>query len=378
MNIEQIRTWHVGKPVVSPIEDAAAKVTQRELVLIEVRCTDGTVGRSFLTGIGSLGGTEMRVIRTIIDDGIGPELAGEDGRAICRWWPRIEKLIRRLGRKGAAVRALSGVELAVWDAIGRRLGEPVYRLWGGYRRPIRAYITGGYYCDRPFAEELKEYVRRGYGAIKIKVGVGTWRDGVERVAEARDAVGPRIDIMVDVNEAWDRRDAWHFCKGVEPYDLSWVEEPVRCDDYDGVRYLAEHTRVPLAMGDNEYMRQSFKDLMVHAGVMVLQPDAIRVGGALEWLRVAHMAAAFDRVVVPHAVQEIHVSLAAAVDNAPMVEWFDKSHPNQEFMSQVIVGPAGDMEAANGCVQPHDAPGLGIAFDMGVVERYELAEAPAHA
>ncbi len=379
MYIVDVRTRHLFCPFAETIHDAARSIAGRDVLLVEIVTDTELTGLGFLTGLGVAHGSEMPVIEHIINASLKPLILGEDPRNFNRLWESMYRGTTRFGRKGAAVRAISGVDIALWDVIGKAAGMPVYKLLGGYTDRVKVYASGGFYTPRndlgELVEEMTAYVSRGFKAVKMKVGRDLRQD-VRRVAAVREALGEGIDLLVDANEAWDMPTAMRFIQLTADYDIYWLEEPVAPDDAGGFAQLAALGRVPIAAGENEYTRYGFRDCIQNRAVHVVQPDVTRVGGISEWIKVANMAAAWNMPCVTHAVQEVHVSLVAAVANALMMEYFTPDHYLQTFLSQLFRKPEALHTVRDGFVDVPREPGLGLAFDAELADRYTVGPARA--
>lgn len=374
MRIIDMKTRHLLCPFTETIHDAARAIAGRDVLLVELFTDNGLTGLGFLTGLGVADGSEMPIIEHIVTAALKPMLIGEDPRNYNRLWEKMYRGTTRFGRKGAAVRAISGVDIALWDLLGKIADMPVYKMLGGYADRVKVYASGGFYTPRneisELVDEMRSYVERGFRAVKMKVGRDVLHDAA-RVAAVRKALGDGIDLLVDANEAWDAPTAGRFIKRVEEYDVFWLEEPVAPDDMNGFMQLTASDRIPIAAGENEYSRYGFRDLIQNRAVHVIQPDVTRVGGISEWIKVAHMAAAWNMPCVTHAVQEVHVSLVAAVPNAPMMEYFTPEHYLQSFLSRLFVGPAELHTVRDGFVAVPQVPGLGLCVDAELADRYAV-------
>jgi len=374
LKIIDLKTTLLYAPFKEKISDAARKISGRDVLLIELFTDEGITGLGFLTGLGVAFGSEMQVINAIVEKGLKPMVIGQDPFNFERLWDLMYRGTTRYGRKGAAVRAISGVDMAIWDLIGKKTNTPVYKLLGGYSEKIKVYASGGFYTERneipELVEEMKSYIEQGFKAIKMKVGKDVNFD-TKRVEAVRKAVGEEIDLLIDANEAWDFNTAFRFIKAVEQYNIYWLEEPVAPDDIEGFINLTKCSTIPIAGGENEYTKYGFKDLITRNAVNVVQPDVTRVGGISEWMKVAAMARAWNMPCVTHAVQEVHISLVTAISNAPMMEYFTRQHYLQTFLSDLFVEPATLHNVINGYVYAPDAPGLGLKVDNDLVKKYQV-------
>src|SRR5262245_11277469 len=301
MTIESYR-W----PRHKPITNGKHTYTHSGLGLVKIETDAG------LTGIG-LGGTDPIERATI--EHLKPLLIGEDPLNVERLWHQmwVPKLI---GRRGLTTRAISAIDIGLWDLRAKVANMPLYKLLGGYRDRVPTYIAGGYYEEgkglKELAEEMVANVEMGARAVKMKVGALSIREDAERVRVAREAVGPEVKLMVDANCAYRYYEAIQLARRIEEYEPFWFEEPVAPDDYEGHRKLAEVTTIPLASGENEYTRYGFRDLIAQKAVAILNADAKILGGVTEFMKVAALAQSYDLDIAPHGSQDIHVHLVAAI------------------------------------------------------------------
>ncbi|WP_051534121.1 mandelate racemase/muconate lactonizing enzyme family protein [Desulfitibacter alkalitolerans] len=373
MKIVDVRTTELFYPFRENVHDAARQISGRDVLLVEIITDEGVNGIGFLTGLGVAHGSEIPVINTIIHKGLKPMVLDQDPFTIEKLWQKMYLGTTRYGRKGAAVRAISGIDMALWDLVGKTTNTPVYKLLGGYADKIKVYASGGFYTDRndpaELVEEMLSYLNRGFNAVKMKVGRDLKKD-IQRVKIVREAVGSDIDLLVDANEAWDVGTSLKFIKGVEDYNIFWLEEPLAPDDIDGLVQLTQRSSIPIAAGENEYTRYGFKDLISRSAVSVVQPDVTRVGGISEWMKVASMASAWNMPCVTHAVQEVHISLVTAISNAPMMEYFTREHYLQTFLSDLFIEPSLN-EITDGYVKAPQKPGLGLEVDWELANKFKV-------
>ena len=285
------------------------------------------------------------------------ELIGEDPIDVERLWHKmwVPKLI---GRRGLTTRAISAIDIGLWDIRAKVAGLPLYKLLGGFRDRVPTYIAGGYYEEgkglKELAQEMEANVEMGARAVKMKIGGASVREDVERVKTVRQAVGPDVKVMVDANCAYRYYEAIQIAKRIEEYDIFWFEEPVAPDDYDGHRKIAEATTIPIATGENEYTRYGFRDLIAHNAAAILNADAKILGGVTEFMKVAALAQAHDLDIAPHGSQDIHVHLVAAISNGLILEFYrDTVDPmwGKTYLHTLTLND-------DGTVSPPNVPGIG--------------------
>jgi L-alanine-DL-glutamate epimerase-like enolase superfamily enzyme len=330
-----------------PISNGLHTYTNHEISFVEVHTDGGITGY----GIGRPRPAE-RAFRNQFSD----KLIGRDPlmtEAIWRelWSPKL------YGRRGMETRALSSIDMALWDVKGKVAGLPLYKLVGGFRTDIPIYTAGGYYApgkgNKELAEEMVRFVEMGARAVKMKVGAVPIAEDVDRVRAVRAAIGPDIKLMIDANCAYRAYDAISLAKRVEDQDIFWFEEPVQPDDYDGFRRIFEATGMTLATGENEYTKHGFRDLIATGAISILQPDARYTGGVTEFLKIAAMADANGLDICPHGEQLAHLNLLAAIPNARMLEYYPKPKSRADiFLHTAPVNP-------DGTVTVPDVPGMAL-------------------
>lgn len=295
-------------------------------------------------------------------------------------WERMYRSTVNIGRKGLVLEAISGVDIAMWDAIGRVIGQPVYNLLGGRtRRRIRAYCSAGHTMASPdrMAERARARLDRyGLTAFKMWFGYGP-RDGragmrrnVDCIRALREALGPDVDLMADAYMGWDVPYAIEMIRMLEPYHLAWIEEPVMPDDIAGYARIRSSVGTPIAGGEHEFTRWGFRALIDAGAVDYLQPDVNRVGGITEARKIWAMAQAAGLQVVPHSHNFHNLHLVMSHLNSPLSEFFPSEYLDGDtFFSTLFTGEA---EVVDGHITLGDAPGLGVELDEAAVERYRAA------
>src|SRR3954467_10074178 len=315
MKLTDVTTETYRWPRHKPISNGLHTYTHSGLGLIKIHTDEGTMG----VGVGSTG----EIAKATIEH-LKPELIGEDPLDIERIWHKmwIPKLV---GRRGMTTRAISGVDIALWDLKAKVCGLPLYKLLGGFRNRMPTYIAGGYYEEgkglKELQQEMEDNVKLGARAVKMKVGGVPMREDVARVKAVREAIGPDVKLLVDANCAYRSYEAIQFAKRIEEFDIFWFEEPVAPDDYEGHRKLAEKTTIPIATGENEYTRYGFRDLIEHNAASILNADAKVLGGVTEWMKVAALAQAHDLDIAPHGSQDIHIHLVSSISNGLILEFY---------------------------------------------------------
>jgi D-arabinonate dehydratase len=361
MKITRISTETYRWPRAKPITNGKHTYTHVTLGLVKVETDEGVTG----VGLGASGSVVTAAIEHFAEI-----LIGEDPLDVERLWHKmwVPKLV---GRRGLTTRAISAIDIALWDLRAKVAGMPLYKMLGGYRDRVPTYIAGGYYEEgkglSELAREMEENVEMGARAIKMKVGALSLREDAERVRTVRQAIGPDVKLMVDANCAYRLHEAIQFARRIEEYDPYWFEEPIAPDDYEGHRRLADTTTIPLATGENEYTRYGFRDLILQRAVAILNADAIILGGITEFMKVAALAQAFDVDIAPHGPQEVHIHLVAALANGLILEFYrDTVDPMWGKVYQATL-----RLNADGTVSPPDAPGIGLEPNYEFLARFRV-------
>ncbi len=362
MRITAITTEEYRWPRHKPISNGLHTYTHAGLDLVKIETDAGITG----IGLGAGGEVGRATVARLTK-----ELIGEDPIDVERLWHTmwVPKLI---GRRGLTTRAISAIDIGLWDIRAKVAGMPLYKLLGGYRDRVPTYIAGGYYEEgkglRELQQEMVDNVEMGAKAIKMKVGAVPIREDVARVKAVREAIGPDVKLLVDANCAYRSYEAIQFAKRVEEYDVFWFEEPIQPDDYDGHKRIAEATTIPIATGENEYTRYGFRDLIATGAVPILNADAKVLGGVTEFMKVVALAQAHDLDIAPHGSQDIHVHLVAAIANGLILEFYrDSVDPMWGKMYHHTLRLNED-----GTVSPPDVPGIGVDPNYEVLAPYRVA------
>jgi L-rhamnonate dehydratase len=307
-------------------------------------------------------------------DGLKSLLLGQNPLEVERLWYRMYRGTIYFGRRGAALQAISAIDIALWDICGKAYGQPIHILLGGkWRDKVRAY---GSTLFRPtphaMREAVKGYIEQGFTAVKFGWGVfgkDRWLD-VQLVEAAREALGPRRDLMVDTGWFVERtaKEAIQVVRGIEQFEPYFVEELLHPEDYDGYRKVAESTHLRIACGEQEATDWGFQQLIERGGIDVLQPDLTRCGGFTVARKIVHMAERANRLVIPHSwssdlLTAASLHLTAFQRRAEFVEF----NTSQGALSRQLVKEPLRME--DGYLKVPDAPGLGVEVNEATIARY---------
>jgi len=311
-----------------------------------------------------------------ISEALKNQILGEDPLDVERLWHKMFMAWRKPVAKGELIRALSAVDIAIWDLIGKVTRQPVYKLLGGYRSRVPAYAAGGYYEEgktiQDLAREMVSYVEAGYEAVKMKVGRLSIEEDAERVKAVREAMGDAIALMVDANNAYNAYQAIKFARAVEKYNPYWFEEPVRPDDIEGSAEVARVIDTPVASGENEFTRWGFRDLLEKRAVDIIQADPGVAGGYTEVRKIAAMASAYHAPYSPHGSHVLGAHVVAACVNGLIVESVARCSPLRKDQAiSAIDFYEKTIEVKDGYIDLPSRPGLGVEINEKVAAKYEI-------
>ena len=335
------------------------------------------------TGLVGIGNAALapHITKQVIDLYLKPLAIGADPWDFEFLWQHMYRKTMAFGRKGIGMAAISAIDIALWDILGKSAKQPVYRLLGGKTKPrIPVYASRLYSMElSELAAEAKGYKAEGYQAMKLRFGWGP-ADGaagmqrnLDLVRTVRQAVGDDVDVMADAYMGWTLDYAKRMLPLLEPFHLRWLEEPVIPDDIHGYAELRSRGQVPIAGGEHEFTLYGFRDLMEARAVDYIQFDTNRVGGITQARKIAALAEAHSIPVIPHAGQMHNYHLVMASLNSPMAEYFpvvDIEVGNELFWHIFD----GEPKAKHGFVDLHDnIPGLGLTINEKALEGFDLTE-----
>jgi L-alanine-DL-glutamate epimerase-like enolase superfamily enzyme len=376
MLISHVAARLVRVPVARPVAMATRVLRQRDYVLVTIRAGDAE-GTGYCYA-GTSGGT---VVREAIRSDLAAVLVGGDAEDIAGLWDRMYAETLLSGRRGAVLRAMSAIDVALWDLLARRCGLPLAVVLGGGRGPVAAYASGGYYrpedgvtAAEQVAAEIQDNQALGFADHKIKVGGLAPGLDADRVAAAAGVIGRGGRLALDANNAYrtvkeTMRAMRMFQDAADTTELWWIEEPLMPDDIAGHAELARRLETPVATGEIAQTRWEFRELIEKRAADILQPDAGVLGGVSEWMRTARTAESFGIPVAPHWHANLHVHLAAAAPNCVAVEHFALEKDIYNF--EALITPQTRTEVRDGRLIVPDRPGLGIEFDPAQVQKFTV-------
>jgi D-galactarolactone cycloisomerase len=376
MKIIGVRTFALRYAMPYPLTYARGEYDEREALLVKVETDDPAV---FGWGESAMWGGPHAVTTAVVEREIAPLIVGEDP---CRpefLWEKVFQHTYYHGRRGILMAALSGVDIALWDILGKCAGQPLWRLLGGFGRPVTAYASSGYYRRDygldAFAADVARAKSAGFRGYKMKIGNirqaihagvvqhvplrGSIADDIGRVAAAREAIGAENDLMVDATTSLPPPIAMRYAELLEPLDICWFEEPVPAEDVAGCAELGRRTRIPIAGFETEAGRDAFARLIDAGAIRIVQPDIVQVGGITEARKIASFAQV-RHLPFTSKNYSTAISSAAALHllyALPNGAHFECDQDPLPWRDQILRQPAHRIE--NGTAVPSDRPGLGV-------------------
>jgi L-alanine-DL-glutamate epimerase-like enolase superfamily enzyme len=364
LTIAEIETIAIRVPLARTYRGSRYKMTHRSTIITRIRTEEGIVGEAYV-GDEDAGLLE---IDAIVRTEIAPHLIGEDAFRVERCWelarPATFDILRdrRLGLVAAAC-----VDAAIWDAVGKALGQPLHRLWGGYRDSLPVLTIGGYYGMQDVAAEVSVLREQGLAGMKFKVGGLTPDEDAERFRTARGAAGPDFFLCADANQAWTPAEAVRFARLVEDLDLYWFEEPcIWSNDRRAMRDVRYAGGVRVCAGQSEFSAGGCRDLMVEGAIDFCNFDSSWSGGATEWRRVAAAALSFDVAMAHHEEPQIAAHLLASIPHGSFLEVFSAER-DPIWWNLVANRPP----IVDGFMTLPGAPGLGWELDTDYIEAHRV-------
>ena len=354
--VSDIQVYLVETRIKGNFADSTRNVETIGFVIVEITTNDG------LKGIGTtyheVGG---EAIREMVLKGIGPKILGRNPFETESIYEEIFHYMRGVGRKGLAFCAYSAIDIALWDIKAQMVGLPLYRLLGGSRTELPIYASGGWtsYTKDELVAEALDMVAKGYKQIKLKVGVDGGKnlgEDVARIQAVRDAIGPKIGLMVDANNAFTAATAIQLAERLEELDIIFFEEPVFADDIPGLSRFRSMSRTPVGTGEHEYTRFGVRDLLINNAVDYLQCDITRCGGVTEMQKIIAMAQAWNIYFAPHGMEYMHMHVLSPAPNGIFLE---RLFMFEEVSNIAFIDPP---MPKNGILTIPETPGIGLKLN----------------
>ncbi len=359
LQIESIRARAVAAPMKRPLATSTGSISVAPLLLIDLQTDAGIVGRSYLFGIGKHNLPPIaKLVEAMAEMVKGDPVAPFD----------IERKLRAkytlLGVHNIVLFAMSGIDMAAWDAVGQVLGQPLARLLGATPRPIPAYNSKGLGIMplKPLVKEAVELLAEGFSAVKLRLGRPDAREDLQAIREVKKAIGPNVILMVDFNQGLSVAEALKRGRMIdEEGGVYWIEEPVRADDFAGSARLAREIATPIQIGENFMGPEQMAQALAAGACDFVMPDAQRIGGVTGWMRAAALAQGAGMEMSSHLFPEASCHLLAATPTCHWLEFVDWAAP-------VLQDP---VQVKDGHVLIPERPGLGMTWDEKAVKRFAV-------
>ena len=350
MKITHVETRLVNLPFEAPIKTAVHDMRSVGCCLLSLKTDEGLVGEGYLFTLNSV---RLKAFDEMVR-GFEHVLIGRDPHYVSAIWEDIWKEINPTGHKGVTISALSTIDTACWDLIGKAADKPLHHLFGACRDSIPTYASGGLWLSQTIdslQSEAQAFLDLGFKAMKLRLGSGNRSSDIARVKAVRDVIGPDVGLMVDINQGLIPKAAIRLGRELEDFNLIWIEEPVAAYDLEGHAKVTAALDTPIASGETEYTRFGIQAMIEKKACDILMPDLQRVGGLTEMRRVAALADAHNMKISTHIFTEQSLSIAGSSPNCMSVEhmpWFSPLF-NEEMVIE------------NGNIQIPDRPGTGFTF-----------------
>lgn len=378
MQIKSVQAWWVSIPIEAARQHRSdfGTLTTFDAAILRIETKSGLIGWGEGKNAAGSAGTYGALVH-LLNHEVAPRLIGRNAGDITEIWEMLYNGTRHgsasaagfampdLARRGLSIAAISAVDIALWDILGKHLGQPVWQLLGGRKADrLPAYASGGWADARAIGAQLQSYIDQGgFRAVKMRVGAmdGAPHISAERVKAARAALGPGVEIAVDAHGTYSVGDARRFARMVAECDLAWFEEPVSGDDKPGMAMVRATTGIPVAAGESEATRYDFRDLITAGAVDILQPDPAFCGGITETMRIAALASAHNLRFAPHLWAGAPCFFAglhccAASPASFTVEYSSGANPMIHDLSEAKVA------VVDGMIAIPDGPGLGLTIN----------------
>jgi mandelate racemase len=352
--VKDVRFYRAVSKISKPIADATHSISKIAFYIVEVTTQEGIRGQGYLLSFHYSPGAIEGALRDVCNFARGFKVY-ETVRVKQQW----DKEAEYFGNTGINNCAIAALNIAMWDAWGRTVDAPVWKLLGSGVQKIPVYGSGGWisYSDEELLEEVLQYKKRGFTAVKIKVGSGSIEKDLYRLSRCREELGDDVKIMMDANQGLDVVSAVELSEKAKKIGIHWFEEPVSHTDFLGYELLRNKTGIALAMGEREYDCEALKHLIARNALDLWQPDLIRLGGVEEWRNSAALANAYKLPVLPHYYKDYDVPLLCTIPCAYGAESFD-------WIDGIIDNV---MRVENGFAYPREGAGWGFRFKEEFLE-----------
>lgn len=369
MRIERIETIPLKFEMGKEIWDAVHRFSARQALIVKVYTEEGITGY----GESAYFGGPIVTTATVIEKELAPFFIGQNPFQVEYLWDLVYRTTVQHGRRGLIIAALSGIDIALWDIIGKAVNKPLYQIIGWFRQKVEAYASAGFYTEgkgvKELCREMESYAAGGFKTLKMKVGGLGIHEDLERAENVRKAIGNKVDLAVDANSNWDVPTARLMGKQLENLGIKWIEEPVSPDDIEGSAIVAQSTVIPISGYEQETTRYGFRPLIENRAVHIVQPDVTWSGGITECKRIAALASSWNLPCRPHVFSSgvclaANLHFIASIPNGDLVELDRNFNPLRDFL--IFDALSTD---SKGMIALPDRPGLGIELNPEIIKKY---------
>ena len=346
--IQRVTYFRAVSTLSRPIADSTHQIPEIAFIITRIELDNGVTGDGHLLAFHY---SPEAILGALKD--IAPMALGHEVSATGEFLARHESECEYFGNVGPHRWAAGLVNIAMWDAWAKTLGVPVWKMFGIYHRRVPLYGSGGWLSDAldELLNEVRDYVKRGFRAVKVKVGSPEVAHDIERLTKVREAVGPHVQVMMDANQGLNPPAALKLARAVQPLHITWFEEPLNRTDYDGYAQLRRQAGMSIATGEREFDTVTLRELIRRDAIDLWQPDLLRLGSVEAWRASAALAQAHHIPVLPHYYKEYDVPLLMTVPNAHGAESFD-------WVDTLITQP---IRMKDGFAYPNEGAGWGFSF-----------------
>ncbi|MET0606183.1 MAG: enolase C-terminal domain-like protein [Beijerinckiaceae bacterium] len=357
LHLRSLRARAVVLKLKRPVVARIATITEWPLILIDLATEEGIVGRGYLEPYIV---KSMRYLVPALND-LGEMLKGRRVAPL-EFYDAARRSLHFVGYEGLSMIAVSGLDMAAWDALARAANLPLCALLGGSVGAVRAYNSNGLWLKDPqavAAEAIELRDEGGFGGLKLRLGRDDPRDDLATLAAVREAIGDKTQLMIDFNQGLNLEEALRRCHLIDDQGLAWIEEPIIYDNLDGYAKLTAELKTPIQIGENFYgPRELYKAIQKKACDLVM-PDFMRIGGVTGWMRAAAIAGAAGVPISTHLYPEVAAHVMRATETAHWLEWQDWADP-------ILQEP---YRVREGMLHIPEKSGVGLEWDEDAVEAY---------
>jgi mandelate racemase len=359
LTFKSIRARPVVLKLERPIIARIATITDWPVILIDLYTNEGVVGRSYLEPYNV---KAMKYLIPALHD-LADMLTGREIAPV-EMYELARKSLHFVGYQGLSMIAVSGLDMAAWDARAKASGVPLCVLLGGSVGPVKAYNSNGLWLKEPKAvasEAVELRDEGGFAGLKLRLGRDRLRDDLATIEAVRHALGEDIELMVDFNQGLTLGDALRRCHAIDGLGLAWIEEPIVYDNFDGFAQLAAELKTPIQIGENFYGARDMHTALQKKACDYVMPDFMRIGGVTGWLRAAAMAGAAGLPMSTHLYPEVAAHVMRVTETAHWLEW-------QNWVDPILQAP---YEIKDGLLHIPDVPGTGLDWNEDAVTAYQV-------